>query len=75
MKLKVPKKIRQEARSLLQCTTLPSAIEVSRVVGKVNAMSQGIPPAPLEQCNGESLLVHQPDVVIESAEAGEQHRE
>lgn len=50
MKLKVPgekiKKIRQEARNLLSSTE-SSAREVSRVIGKITAMSQGIPSAPL----------------------------
>ena len=96
----------QEARRLLNATEI-SAREVSRTVGKMNAMSQGIPPAPLfyralqrdltraleaggqsyettcllsveareelqwwtsylEQWNGKSLLIHQPDLVIES---------
>ena len=50
MKLKVPgeklKKLRQSARGLLNQETV-SAREMSRLVGKMNAMSQGIPPAPL----------------------------
>ena len=110
MQVQVPgekiKKIRQEARGLLNMTE-PSARMVSRVVGKMNALAQGIPPAPLfyralqrdltralgkeeqsyeaacplsaetkrelhwwasflDQWNGKSLVVHQPDLVIES---------
>ncbi len=48
MRLQVPgekiKKIRQEARRLLNSAET-SARDVSRIVGKMNAMSQGIPPA------------------------------
>ena len=110
MRLKIPggkmKKIRQEARGLLNPTAV-SAREVSRIIGKMTAMSQGIPPAPLfyrclqrdlsralergqqsyetacplshgareelqwwitylERWNGKSLLVHQPELTIES---------
>ena len=110
MRLKIPggkiKKNRQEARGLLNPTAV-SAREVSRIIGKMTAMSQGIPPAPLfyrclqrdlsralergqqsyetacplshgvreelqwwitylERWNGKSLLVHQPELTIES---------
>lgn len=110
MKLQVPgekmKKIRQEARQLLSRAE-SSARQVSRLIGKMQSMSKGIPPAPLfyralqrdlaaalergqqsyeticplsleaqeelqwwishmERWNGKSLLVHQPDQVIES---------
>ncbi len=36
------KKIRKEARGLSNLT-VPSARDISRIVGKMNAMSQGIP--------------------------------
>ena len=112
MQLQAPgekiRKIRQEARSLLrQHTSMITARKVSRIVGKMSAMSQAIPPAPLfyrslqgslskaldssqgdyeaicrlteeakeelqwwathlEHWNGKSLLVHEPQLVIES---------
>ena len=110
MTIQVPgekiKKIRQEAKTLLRSEE-PSAREVSRIIGKMTAMSQAILPAPLfyrtlqrdltrvleageqsydtpcplspgareelqwwtmylERWNGKSLLVQQPNVVIES---------
>ena len=51
MELRVPgnklKKIRQEAASVASQTPQPTAREVSRLLGKLNAVSQAIPPGPL----------------------------
>ena len=51
MRLQLPsekvKKLRADSAALLRASAPPTAREVSRLLGKMNSVSQAIPPAPL----------------------------